>query len=152
MKEDHRWIVETSLKAVGLGIAAFGIFEFFDGQRASIERAAQARSLDYISTANSDEHQSAVQTLFEFWLRNPDVAGLLQEQGQTPSGFQAFFVSVLRADQSGNDVVFALRRVAHFHDEVSICVSSKACDREIAQTFFCDDAVQLEECLKNLAC
>ena len=143
MTELAPWKVEIFVKIAALFLAAFGIYEYFDTERKTVERAKQQAALSYIAESNATEHQSAVQTTFEFWLRNPDVVSLLRSSGQTSTGLQAFFVTAVHGDPNGNEVVFAVRQIGRFFDEVSACASNSVCDRGVLEDFFCDDAKRL---------
>ncbi|NOD45904.1 hypothetical protein GS624_01115 [Ruegeria sp. HKCCD5849] len=140
MSEARRWKVETSIKLAGLALAAFGIWEYFATLRIEATRNAQSQTLEYIAEANSERHQQALQTLFEFWLRNSDVVELITTTGQTEVGFQAFFVNAIRNDPNGNNVVFAVRQIGRFFDELNICYSTSVCDQVSTLNFFCQDA------------
>lgn len=129
---------EIGIKIIGLIIAGFGVWKYFDERAVEKETLSYERSLTYISRFNDKQFVTARQTLLGFWQQYPSVGEAIRENKITPNSYPMVITRIYGSSLNRNDIDGALFTMAAFFHEISHCRESSICNQEILDEFFCD--------------
>jgi hypothetical protein len=132
--------LEIILKIIGVAIAAFGVWKYFDSQTQAELVSSKERSLGYIERFGSLEVVAPRRTLLNFWQDHPGASAAIRDGLMTPRGYRLFVASAYPLSASRGETDDALFRLSVFFNEMSHCRSTGICDREILDSFFCEYA------------
>lgn len=129
---------EFGLKVIGVLIALFGVWKYFDTQKQEMINSAKARSLSYIERFGSAEVVAPRGTLLTFWQDHPGASVAIRDNLMTPRGYRLFVAAAYPNSARKEETDEALFRLSVFFNELSHCRSSGICNKDMLDSFFCD--------------
>jgi len=132
--------VELGAKILAIVGGLFAIWQYFADASDAKELEKRRQALTYVQAYGATDLSEHRRIMFEFWLRHSDLLQVAKSQGVSESAYRAFFFTALEHDAGGKPMLNALYALSNFYDQLAFCRSSKVCDREIIDQYFCAGA------------
>lgn len=134
--------VELGLKVVGVAVAVFGVWKYFDTQKQFAHTSAKERSLSYIERFGTSEVIGPRRTLLRFWQEHQGAGLAIRDGLMSNRGYRLFVAATYPASSRREETDDALFRLSVFLNEMAHCKATEICDAEILEAFFCDYATR----------
>lgn len=137
MTDATKRVFDVMVAVVGLMIAAFGLWRYFDEQAQVKQADAQARALALIEEHGGPAMRADEAKMYAFWSAHPTFVAHVRAHPPNQNEYAAFVSATLQTYEDQTGVRSFILNTSGIFERVRFCEEAGLCDPTLLRAYFC---------------